>query len=281
MPVSADASEPENEMQVDRAVHPSAKFETPATWGGCVLGACYVLLLVVCAFVNVALLGYPLQIIQRVLGLRDATCRPVLRVLEDWYFAMLAGLLELVGGVRIAVTADSSEAQGIVFPTNAKVLLICNHRSEVDWFFFWNVGLRLGCHDRIRVMMKAVIRHAPGVGWAMMILNFPFIKRNWATDEARITRLVSAYREYSAGVWLAMFPEGTALYDKTLEQSHAFASSRGEPQWQYVLHPRVRGFELCVKELDPDYIVDLTIAYPELVQGIRPSPVNSCSACIE
>jgi lysocardiolipin and lysophospholipid acyltransferase len=213
-----------------------------------------------------------------VLGLRDTTVRPVLRVLENWFFAMLAGVLELVCGVRIAVTAEADDALGMAsIPSDSKVLLVCNHRSEVDWFFFWGLGLRLGCHDRIRVMMKAIIRHAPGVGWAMTILNFPFIKRNWATDEARITKLMSAYREYSPGVWLAMFPEGTALYDKTLQQSHDFASSRGEPQWQYVLHPRVKGFELCAKELDPDYIVDLTIAYPELVQGIRPSPVPSRS----
>ncbi|CAH0476015.1 unnamed protein product [Peronospora belbahrii] len=184
---------------------------------------------------------------------------------------MSSGLLELVGGVRIIVTGDEGE---IHFQFQDHVLLVCNHRSEVDWIFFWNLALRLGVHDRIRIMMKSVIRYAPGVGWAMMLLEYPYINRNWTTDQDRLSKVIASYKEVKIGSWLAMFPEGTALYDKTLQQSHDFAVKKGNTTWDFVLQPRVKGFELCMRKLDPEYVVDLTVAYPELIGGIRPSPMR-------
>ncbi|RLN71048.1 hypothetical protein BBJ28_00006946, partial [Nothophytophthora sp. Chile5] len=269
---TGSVSEPEEEQQLNLAVHPSTSLESPACWSGWVVGVGYVLLLVLCAFLNAAFVLWPVTLLRRTLKLSRQSYKAVFSFVEGAYFAMLAGLLEVLGGVKIVVTTDGES--DMVFRPQDHVLLISNHRSEVDWIFFWNVALRLGVHDRIRVMMKAVIRHAPGVGWAMLLLEYPFINRNWATDQARLSKLVASYKEVTAGSWLAMFPEGTALYDKTLQQSHGFAKDRGEPQWDYVLHPRVRGFELCADQLDPECIVDLTIAYPELSQGIRPSPLR-------
>ncbi|KAF4320229.1 hypothetical protein BBO99_00004242 [Phytophthora kernoviae] len=263
-------AEPEHEQDLNCVVHPSTKVEAPASWSGCVIGTGYLLLLVVCAFLNVAFVLWPLMLLRWTFGLSIRTCRPIFRLLESAYFSMLAGLLEFVGGVKIVVTGDEE----LEFRPQDQVLLICNHRSEVDWIFFWNLALRLGVHDRIRVMMKSVIRFAPGLGWAMLLLEYPYINRNWATDQERLKKLIDSYKEVPMGSWLSMFPEGTALYDKTLEKSHDFAAAHGESRWDYVLQPRVRGFELCAEQLDPEYVVDLTIAYPELMQGVRPSPLR-------
>ncbi|KAL4146529.1 hypothetical protein PRNP1_012393 [Phytophthora ramorum] len=269
-PHAGSLPEPETEQQLNRAIHPSAKLESPGTFSGCVIGCSYVLLLVLCAFLNVALVLWPLTLLKRTFGLSIRTCRPVFRLLEDNYFAMLSGFLELVGNVKIVITGDEE----LQFQPKDHVLLICNHRSEVDWIFFWNFALRLGVHDRVRVMMKSVIRYAPGVGWALMLLEYPYINRNWATDQTRLAKVIGSYKEVAMGSWLAMFPEGTALYDKTLQKSHDFAEKQGEARWDYVLQPRVKGFELCMEKLDPEYVVDLTVAYPELMDGVRPSPLR-------
>ncbi|ETK84520.1 hypothetical protein, variant 1 [Phytophthora nicotianae CJ01A1] len=263
-------AEPEAESVLGRAVHPSTKFETPWTWSGCIIGCSYLLLLVVTAFLNATFVLWPLTLLcwTRILSIRS--CRSVFRFLEDKYFAMLSGYLEFVGGVKIVMTGDEE----LQFDPQEHVLLICNHRSEVDWIFFWNLALRLNVHDRIRVMMKSIIRYAPGVGWTMMLLQYPYINRNWATDQDRLTKVIQSYKYVDMGTWLAMFPEGTALYDKTLKKSHKFAEKQGEARWNYVLQPRVKGFELCMDKMDPDYVVDLTVAYPELMEGVRPSPVR-------
>ncbi|CAH0484660.1 unnamed protein product [Peronospora farinosa] len=263
-------SKPDVKSMLHRAVHPNAKFEACVTWFGCIIGCSYLILLVTCAFLNVALILWPLTLLRRCCNLSIRTIRPVFCFLEDKFFSMSSGLLELVGGVRLVVTGDEE----LQFQPQDHVLLICNHRSEVDWIFLWNLALRLGVHDRIRIIMKSVIRHGPGVGWAMMLLEYPYINRNWSTDQKRLTNFIASYKEVDMGSWLAMFPEGTALYDKTLQKSRDFAVKQGKSTWNFVLQPRVKGFKLCMEKLDPEYVVDLTIAYPELMDGIRPSPMR-------
>lgn len=261
----------------NKAVYPSRRYETKSTWLQCVFGVLYLLLIVVCSFLNVVYFLFPLDYIIRPLCGRTIYKR-IFKVFEGLFFAMLAGLLEYVAGVKLVITTDAGDASlephDHPFARADQTMLICNHRTEVDWLFFWNLALRYGCHDRIRVMMKAIIRYAPGVGWALLQMKFPFVNRRWATDEERIKKVIHQYRKYSSGSWLAMFPEGTTLERKTLEKSHAWAMERGDPRWNYVLYPRVRGFELCVDEFEPESILDLTIAYPELADGILPSPLR-------
>jgi lysocardiolipin and lysophospholipid acyltransferase len=123
-------------------------------------------------------------------------------------------------------------------------------------------------------MMKSMIRYMPGPGWAMLLLDYPYISRKWETDQTRIKTQIAKYKQAASGMWLCMFPEGTALFRKTLDRSHAFAKERGLKLWDYVLIPRVRGFELCVNEMDADCVLDVTVGYPELQDGVRPSPVS-------
>ncbi|GAB9469698.1 Lysocardiolipin acyltransferase [Globisporangium polare] len=261
----------------NKAVYPSRRYETKSTWMQCIFGVLYILLVVVCSFLDVVYFLFPLDYIVRPLFGRNIYKRGI-KFFEGLVFAMIAGLLEYVAGVKIVVTMEpgdeSLEPHDHPFSITDQILLICNHRTEVDWLFFWNLAIRYGCHDRIRVMMKAIIRFAPGVGWALLQLKFPFVNRRWATDEARIRKVINQYQKYSSGSWLAMFPEGTTLEKKTLIKSHEFAMERGEPRWNYVLYPRVRGFELCVEEFNPESILDVTIAYPELADGILPSPLR-------
>lgn len=279
-PLHSTASESQLNLSTpkrNKAVYPSRRYEKKSTWLQCIFGALYLLMIVVCAFLDVVYFLFPIDYIIRPIFGRGIYKR-VYKFFEGLVFAMLAGLLEFVAGVKIVVTMDpgdeSLEPQNNPFGFSDQILMICNHRTEVDWLFFWNLALRYGCHDRIRIMMKAIIRYAPGVGWALLQMNFPFVNRRWATDEERIRKVVKSYRKYEAGTWLSMFPEGTILEKRTLEKSHEFSMERGEPQWNYVLYPRVRGFELCVEEFDPESILDVTIGYPELADGILPSPVR-------
>ncbi|KAI9911486.1 hypothetical protein PsorP6_009749 [Peronosclerospora sorghi] len=258
------------EPSLGRAIHPSTKFESSATWCGCLLGSTYLLSMLLCAFLNVAFVLWPLTLFRHCFCLSIRTCRPVFCFVEGHFLAMLSGSLERIGHVRMVIAGDDK----LAFEPQDHVLLVCNHRTEVDWIFFWNLALRLGVHDRIRIMTKSAMRYAPGVGWAMLLLEYPYVNRTWATDQERLTRAIASYKAADMGSWLAMFPEGTALYDKTLEASQKYAHLKGETSWEFVLQPRTKGFQLCVEKLEPEYIIDMTIAYPELLQGVRPSPLR-------
>ena len=60
--------------------------------------------------------------------------------------------------------------------------------------------------------------------------------------------------------------EGRRITPSNLEESKLFAKKRDLPQLQYILLPRVKGFEQTVQALRPqlDAIYDLTIHYSEL-----------------
>ncbi|DAZ96688.1 TPA: hypothetical protein N0F65_009155 [Lagenidium giganteum] len=264
--------QPEPEPLLNRAVMPDVKYETDGTLLQSIAGKLYVLLLVVAALLDMMFFILPLKFVLRPLVLGNGGYQRCMRVVEGLFFAMMAGLLEVVGGLNMVITTDADDT--LRFEDFEHVLLIANHRTEIDWIFFWNLALRLGYHDRIRVMLKAAIRFVPGPGWAMLLLDFPYVNRDWASDQQKIKTQVQAYSQTKQSTWLAMFPEGTALYSKTLKQSQEFARAHGNPEWNYVLQPRVRGFELCWQVLNPEWVVDLTMAYPELADGVRPSPLR-------
>lgn len=254
---------------LQKAIHPSKKYEKRSSPLQMILGILYVTLVVFSSLLDVVWIVVPVQLL---LPQRLAT--RVLRHIEPFYFSMMSGLLEVTNRMKLVVTTENSEAGPMTFADTDHVLLISNHRTEVDWVYFWNFAMRFNCHDRLRVMMKSIIRYAPGAGWALLMLDFPFVNRSWATDEARIRNKIASYKMQPRGTWLCMFPEGTNLYEKSLARSHTFAKSRGENPTYFVLYPRVRGFELCAEVLEPEWIVDLTMGYPELSQGVAPSPVS-------
>ncbi|TMW65154.1 hypothetical protein Poli38472_009321 [Pythium oligandrum] len=271
-------SEPDNEKLLNRAVYPSTKYESPPTWAQSIAGWAYVSWIMLGPFLDMVWVIIPTRFFIRssmLAGKEAVWPQKLLKWLEETYYSMLGGLLEIAGGMKFVITTDDKEsAAGLTFPEQDQVLLLCNHRTEIDWIFFWNLSMRFNCHGRIRVMMKSIIRCLPGPGWAMLMLDYPYISRKWDTDQDRIKNQIATYKAAAVGFWLCMFPEGTALYRRTLERSQEFAKSRNEPTWSYVLSPRIRGFELCVQEQDPDAVLDVTVGYPELAEGVRPSPLR-------
>ena len=46
-----------------------------------------------------------------------------------------------------------------------------------------------------------------------------------------------------------LFPEGTDRGARAVQISHEFADKHGLPRYNYVLHPRVTGFNLILNEM--------------------------------
>lgn len=69
-------------------------------------------------------------------------------------------------------------------PVGSSIVLM-NHRTRLDWLFIWTLGTFA---HRLKIVLKDELRHVPGVGWAMQLANFIFLKRRIAVDETRITQ---------------------------------------------------------------------------------------------
>lgn len=107
---------------------------------------------------------------------------------------------------------------------------------------------------------------------------FIFVSRNWNIDEKRIKGGISWFSDTGFPVQLLFFPEGTDLSPSNKEKGHQYAEKNGLPKYDYVLHPRAKGFALCVQELrkfqEPPTLVDISVGYV----GEMPQNENHISA---
>nr|CDS26610.2 lysocardiolipin acyltransferase 1 [Hymenolepis microstoma] len=152
-------------------------------------------------------------------------------------------------------------AEGGDFSSGTSSILILNHRTRLDWIF----ALSLGRYARhLKIVLKQDLANLPGVGWAMQLDSFIFLKRKIALDLARIQQAVKYLLKLQGSAHVLMFPEGTDLSACGLTRSDAYAEKMGLPLYRYTLHPRTTGFESFVRALGSNlgYVYDVTVAYP-------------------
>ena len=99
----------------------------------------------------------------------------------------------------------------------------------------------------------------------MQALLFIFISRKWSADEEAIKKKLSYFTATEFPIQLLIFPEGTDLSPSNKEKSHCYADKNGLQKYDYVLHPKKKGFCLCVEELSkgkvPLTIVNISVGY--------------------
>lgn len=103
-------------------------------------------------------------------------------------------------------------------------------------------------------------------GWAMQNALYIFLQRRWEQDESYLNTVLSYFVNSLDCLQLLLFPEGTNFEDASKVKSDSFAKKNSLPSYDYVLHPRVRGFTYCVEKLRQgrlDAIHDVTIGYSE------------------
>ena len=93
-----------------------------------------------------------------------------------------------------------------------------------------------------------------------------FLKRRWEQDESYLDKVLSFFADECYPLQLLIFPEGTNFDEISKAKSDSFAKKNSLPYYDYVLHPRVRGFTFCVEKLRQghlDAVHDVTIGYSE------------------
>ncbi|PFX34921.1 lysocardiolipin acyltransferase 1-like isoform X1 [Stylophora pistillata] len=187
-------------------------------------------------------------------------------------------LLEMMFGVKVIVTGDKP-------PKSENSVIIMNHRCRLDWMFFWSYMARYGELKHEKIIMKHELKHIPGPGWAMQNALYIFLCRRWEKDESYLNSVLSYFVNSSDSLQLLLFPEGTNFEEASKQKSDSFASKNNLPFYNYVLHPRVRGFTYCIEKLrqgNLDAILDVTVGYSDnycfeevdLLKGNVPSEIH-------
>ncbi|KAF7140771.1 hypothetical protein RHSIM_Rhsim06G0036800 [Rhododendron simsii] len=172
---------------------------------------------------------------------------------------------------------------GETVPPMERVVLIANHRTEVDWMYMWDLALRKGCLGYIKYVLKSSLMKLPIFGWGFHVLEFIPVERKWEIDEPILRQMLSTFANPLDPLWLAVFPEGTDFTEQKCKRNQKFAAENGLPVLKNVLLPKTKGFYTCLEILrgSLDAVYDITIAYkhrcPSFVDnlcGVDPSEVH-------
>ncbi|KAL2318669.1 hypothetical protein Fmac_032545 [Flemingia macrophylla] len=185
-------------------------------------------------------------------------------------------LFEKINKTKVVFYGDS-------IPMKERVLLIANHRTEVDWMYLWDLALRKGSLGCIKYILKSSLMKLPIFGWGFHILEFIAVERKWEIDEQILHQKLSTLKDPQDPLWLSIFPEGTDYTDQKSKNSQKFAAEAGLPVLTNVLLPKTKGFHACLEALrgSLDAVYDVTIAYKnqcpsflDNVFGVDPSEVH-------
>lgn len=160
-------------------------------------------------------------------------------------------------------------------PREESAIVICNHAYFGDFYLIHALATKRGMLPSCRYFIKDSIKYIPVFGWGMKLCNFPFLKRNWARDSARITQVLDMFINYKLPVWLISHVEGSRISKSKLEASHKFARENNLPLLQNVLIPRCKGFMATISALRKShvkYVYDITVAYYHAKRGFCSPP---------
>ncbi|WVZ04174.1 hypothetical protein V8G54_024980 [Vigna mungo] len=236
-------------------------------------GLVCLLVLLSTAFIMLVFFGFISAVIVRLFSVHYS--RRATSFFFGAWLALWPFLFEKINKTKVVFSGDD-------VPSRERILLIANHRTEVDWMYLWDLALRKGCLGYIKYILKSSLMRLPVFGWSFHILEFIPVERKWEADESIMRHMLSTFKDPQDPLWLALFPEGTDFTQK-------YAAEHGLPVLKNVLLPKTKGFCACLQELRESLtaVYDVTIGYKnrcpsflDNVFGVDPSEVHIHIRCI-
>lgn len=171
-------------------------------------------------------------------------------------------LMEWIIGIKFRLYGDK-------IVSSERAIFIMNHRTRLDWLYFYGVLMRYGSSLRDeKIVLKNDLKRIAGPGWAMQCASYIFLERKLENDKCHLTNLVQYFASVDHNTKILLFPEGTDFCRYSQERSDRFADKTGLPHYRNVLYPRTAGFVHITEEMsrcfpDFDAIYDITAAYPD------------------
>ncbi|VDL82346.1 unnamed protein product [Nippostrongylus brasiliensis] len=162
--------------------------------------------------------------------------------------------------------ADSLVGYWLTFPAFSNELT-----KILDWLFLFNVLYKIDplLLTTEKISLKAPLKRIPGAGWAMSAGSYIFLERSFERDKTNMAEIIEYYKKSGNIYQLLLFPEGTDRGVRAAAQSEAFAKKNGLCVYDYVLHPRITGFNYLLNLMRQQnyisYIYDITLAYEDVI----------------
>ncbi|KAL7070783.1 hypothetical protein ACQ4LE_009965 [Meloidogyne hapla] len=224
-------------------------------------GLCFTTLILISSFLGTMYVLIPLTPLAY---FNPKLFRRIVDFLIGYWLVLPSSIVEWLFGVRIHVLGDGIDPK-------RPSLIIMNHRTCLDWLFFWCALWRIepSLITTEKIVLKGEVKYLPGAGWAMAYNAFILLDRSFLTDKARIETFVEYYARMEQKYHLLLFPEGTDKCENATERSNSFAKKNNLVQYKYLLHPRTLGFVFLLqkmrKEKCVDFIYDVTVGYGDQI----------------
>lgn len=164
-------------------------------------GVTCLMVLFLTAFMMIVYPGFVTAVILRFFSIHYS------RKLTSFFFAAWLALwpflFEKINKTKVVFSGDNLPAR------EEHVLLIANHRTEVDWMYLWDLALRKGQIGFIKYILKRSLMKLPVFGWSFNIMEFIPVERRWEVDGVIMHQMLSSFKDPRDPLWLALFPEGT------------------------------------------------------------------------
>ncbi|XVE93549.1 hypothetical protein REPUB_Repub01dG0204300 [Reevesia pubescens] len=182
-------------------------------------GLICLLVLLSTAFMMIVYCGFLASVVLRLFRIHYS--RKVTSFFFSAWLALWPFLFEKINKTKVIFYGDD-------IPARERVLLICNHRTEVDWMYLWDLALRKDCLGYIKYILRSSLMKLPVFGWAFHILEFIPVEMKWEVDESNMRHMLSTFKDPRDHLWLVLFPEGTdfteqkclRIYDVNIGYKH-------------------------------------------------------------
>ncbi|OAY40528.1 1-acyl-sn-glycerol-3-phosphate acyltransferase 2 [Manihot esculenta] len=190
------------------------------------------------------------------------TYRTINRALVEFLWLELIWVVDWWAGVKVQLFTDRDTLRLL---GKEHALVICNHRSDIDWLVGWVLAQRAGCLGSAVAVMKKSSKVLPVIGWSMWFSEYLFLERSWAKDENTLKSGLLRLKDFPRPFWLALFVEGTRFTQAKLLAAQEYAASAGLPIPRNVLIPRTKGFVSAVSHMRSfvPAVYDITLAIPK------------------
>ncbi|KAJ0475713.1 putative 1-acylglycerol-3-phosphate O-acyltransferase [Helianthus annuus] len=157
--------------------------------------------------------------------------RRINRKVAELLWLELIWIVDWWSGVKIKLYTD---------PETLNMMVISNHKSDIDWLLGWVFAQRSGCLGSTLAVMKKSSKFLPVIGWSMWFSEFLFLERKWAKDESTLKAGLRRLKDYPQPFLMALYVEGTRFTNAKLLAAQEYASSTGLPVPRNVLIPRTK-----------------------------------------
>jgi len=205
-----------------------------------------------------------------------------------WKVAILH-LMSVVVHVGLGVRVLPTHAEGLgslreLVSAGPEVLIVSNHRSPMDWAWFFSWATLVGVARSLRVTLMYELKYLPGPGWAMQCFGFAFIPRSGSGGLDTLQRTAAA-SEDGGSMAMLFFPEGKDFNARSKAASDAFALRQTPPLpcYEQVLHPKTAGLGVLWASMDSTkpgrgdrqpVLLDTTLGIEPFAPGERVSEVS-------